>query len=215
MTAQETLDQAEAALAGWQAEHAAKAAELERVASMADLDLDADPAEASVATAEQVLRLSTEVEVAANAVTEAENRVDEARRGVLRQRAADLAARAARLREIAASRQARTDELLDALEEHEGARFLAPDTAGRALALAGAGASTWKVPWTTLIRQSADGLDGRAGELTQQADEGTREQLVHYLTRPVPEPLPVEERFAKPPASAVRAARRRPQVAAA
>ena len=60
-TAQQALDQAEAALAGWQAEHAAKAAELERVGSMVDLDLDADPAAASVATAEQVLRLGTEV----------------------------------------------------------------------------------------------------------------------------------------------------------
>lgn len=193
--AQQLLDQAEAALARWRAEHAAKVAEVERVASMTDLDLDADPAEASVRTAEQVLRLSTEVDVAANAVTEAENRVDEARRAVLRERAADLAARADRLREVAAERQARTDELLDALEEHEGARYQSPDVAGRALALAGGGARTWAVPWTTRIRQAVEVLDGQAAELSRQADTGTREQVPHYLTRPVPVLLPVEERF--------------------
>jgi hypothetical protein len=105
------LDAAEATLARWQAEVAAKGAELTDLRGRAGEEALDDPA-AAAGLAAAISLLSGEVQVAELAVVPAAARVEAARRAVLRERAEALTARVTRLRVAAAKRQERTDRLL-------------------------------------------------------------------------------------------------------
>lgn len=188
------LAEAEQTLARWTDEAAAKtraaeAAAAQQAEAEARSGVDAlDDPGAVGDIADQLIRLRTEQDVAHRAARAAAERLEESRRDLLRTRAGVVRDRAARLREVAAERQKRTDELLDALERHEGPRYVAPASG---LTLTGGS----KLPLTTVVLRGATSLETWATETEQRADTDTPDQLMYHLGRPMPEPLPAEHQF--------------------
>jgi hypothetical protein len=184
------LDAAEATLARWQAEVAAKGAELTDLRGRAGEEALDDPA-AAAGLAAAISLLSGEVQVAELAVVPAAARVEAARRAVLRERAEALTARVTRLRVAAAKRQERTDRLLAELLEHEDARYVPWEPPPGQWGQPG---ETWQysIPVTQLMLNSANGLESTAVALTDLADSGAMPAVLRALGQAVPEVLVVE-----------------------
>jgi len=189
--AEKMLADAEQVLARWSAEVEAKAAELADLQSRAGDEALDDPGAAG-RLAETMHRLAAEQDVARRAVAAAGERLGQARRGLLRARAAELRTRAGRLSKVAEARQKRTDELLAALSEHEGAKYhpWSPACDGHDAVMHGP--VRYKVPLTGVIAREAKRLEGQAAELERLAAEGTAEQVAAAVGRPMPEPSSVE-----------------------
>jgi hypothetical protein len=195
------VEAAEATLLRWSTEaesktHAADvlAGELaEAQARAADDLLDAEDAEDDAAAvtrlANDLLRRQTEQGIAVQAAERAAERLAGVRRDVLRARAMTLRTRAARLREVAASRQARTDQLVAELAGFEGVAY-GPVAQQSALGIAGPGITP---------RTTTDKLQGRAQWLEEHATwlemtsaQAANDQVLAAANQPAPELIDVE-----------------------
>jgi hypothetical protein len=196
--ADKALAESEAILARWVAEVESKGAELAHLQAHAGDDVLAD-ADAADRIAGQTVALAAGADVARRAVLAASARVDEARRVVLRARAALLRTRVGKLRRTVESRQKRTDGLLAALTEHEGAAFhvWTPDCQyGHLSASVQSGAISYKVPLTGVIAGRADFLERQAVDLEQLAESGAAEQVAAAVGQPLAEPIDLDREFA-------------------
>jgi hypothetical protein len=190
--AQSALDQAVADRAYWEAERAAKDAELEDLESRLGGEALAD-ASAVTRLADQVAGLRAQRDVATAAEVAAGRAVEAAQRGVLRAQAGELRTRATALHAVAAKRQRRTDELLRQLRDHEGSDYVAfeprrTDTPS--------GPVTYAIPRTDSIRREAARLEHQAAELERLADAGTPAEVAHAAGLPVPDATAIELEFA-------------------
>lgn len=194
MTADATqaLAAAEDALTRWEQVVAQKARDAEvAAAGLAEhearmgADVLDDPDALTRAT-DELLRLRAEQEVAHRAAETARERVGDARRAKLSAQVASLTARAGTLREVAPARQARTDQLVAALREHERVAY------DVTLTHSDTGTGWRPRTFTALILEQASALDKLAAELAKVAEAGTAEQVVAALGRPVREPSQVE-----------------------
>ena len=195
------LDAAEATLTQWSGEaadkaHAAEvlAAELAEAQARAGDDLlDAEDAEEDQAAvtqiAERLLRLQTEQRLAVQAAERAAERLAVVRREVLLARAGSLRPRAAQLREAAATRQARTDQLLAELADFERVPF-GPVATHSALGVAGAPMTPNTL--TQQVLRRAQWLEDHAGWLEITAAQGAQDQVLAAVNQPVPERVEVE-----------------------
>lgn len=156
--------------ARWAADEAAKRAELESLEQRAGAEvLDGDEGTAARLSA-QLAALRAGIDVAARAARTARERLDQARRAVLTARAAELRGEARRLRRDADKRQARTNELLAELAEHEGGAQFVPWEPSRAEVMsAGAAGVRYTVPRTQAMRTRAGQLDQQAAGLEAEA----------------------------------------------
>jgi hypothetical protein len=165
----------------WQADAAAKRAELSSLEDRAGDEVLADES-AAVRLAEQATRLRSEIDMADRAAAAAARRVVDARRGVLRARAGELRTEAEGLRAEADRRQTKTDRLLADLAEHEGCQYVPYEPVDADVAGAGSHGVPFKLPITHTLRSKADVLDQKAADLDAKAN-GSPETVEHHAAR--------------------------------
>lgn len=192
------LADAERVLSRWQGEAAERAksadllaAELAEQEARAGDDLlaaDEDDQGAVAAVAERLTRLRTEQALAVQAANTARSRLDDARRAMLAAMAEAVRSRAQQLREAAARRQARTDQMLAELAEWERVQY---DPAPRPPA-SGVGTPFRSVPLTELVSRRATWLAQHADHLAYLASEGAADQVLSAVNAGQPEPLDIE-----------------------
>lgn len=173
-----------ALLARWEADAAAKAAELADLEGRAGLEALDGTESAADDLARQMSYLRSALDVAGRAIVAAGERLADARREVLRVRAGELQAEAAKLQAEAASRQRKTDRLLAELQEWEGgARYVSwepgPRNPGDSV--------SYKIPLTQALRNRAAGLEQQAEALAAQAESVPAADLAVVLQQRIPE----------------------------
>lgn len=190
--AQAALAAAEQTVSRWDLEAAERAkaqdllaAELAEQEARAGDDLAAsdDPEADLSAIADRLDRLRTEQGLAVRAVDSARTSLDGARRVMLAALAEATRSRAQQLREIAARRQAQTDQMLAALAEWERVSY---EPAPHRSAL-GTG-HTWRsMPLTEQITGRAQWLTDHADHLAYLADNGEADQVLSAVNVGPPE----------------------------
>lgn len=196
--AAEGLTEAEQVLVRWDGEVAGKTKDADLLAlNLAEQEsragddlLDDDDPQALAATAERLVHLRAEQGLALRAAGVARERLDAARRDVLRARSAAVRSRAAQLREVCATRQARTDQVLAALAEFERVTFTPKSE------VTSSGGSWMQRTLTQQAIARAQWLDNKADELASLADNGTSDQVVAVLPAPLPPVVDVEQMVA-------------------
>lgn len=191
------VEQAETAAAHWTAQASGKARDADRLAAglaearakSGDDLLDAADPDAVSRIAAELVRLQTEQDVAVRAAEAARERLTGARRDVLRARAASIYTRVSLLRDAAASRAARTDQILAELAGWERVTY-APVRRDSALGLVGQTFVPQTLTQTVLGR--AAWLDEYAADLARVADSGADEQVASKVAVAVPDVLEVE-----------------------
>lgn len=166
--AEKELSRCEQSAARWQAESAAKRAELADLESRLGDDVLADEASALRLT-RQVADLRAAVDTADRTAASAAQRLAAAHVDVDRARAVELREQAADLRKQAAARAEVTVALLAKLEAHEGSQYVPHEPRRDAVALAAAGSITWALPRTTVILTQAAALEADAAVLDEKA----------------------------------------------
>jgi len=161
------VEDARATAGRWEADEAAKRAELADLERRAGDEVLADES-AAVRLAGEMASLRAGVDIARRAGVAAGRRLAEAERALVVARAAELREQAEGLRREAAGRQAVTDELLGRLREHEGCDFV-PFVSPDAGLLATMGEPVIRsVPLTSQLLARAAGLDAQADSLLAQ-----------------------------------------------
>lgn len=189
--AQAALTAAEQTVTRWDRESAERAkaqdllaAELAEQEARAGDDLAAsdDPEADLSAIADRLDRLRTEQGLAARAAESARTSLDGARRVMLAAMAEATRSRAQQLREVAARRQARTDQMLAALAEWECVSY---EPAPRRSAFDG---RTWStLPLTGQITGRAQWLADHADHLAYLANSGEADQVLSAVNAGPPE----------------------------
>lgn len=179
------LSRCEDTLARWQAEAAAKRAELADLQSRFGDDVLADEASA-VRLTRQVADLRAALDTADRTAASAARRLVTARADVDRARAVDLREQASDLRKQAAARAEVTVALLAKLEAHEGAQYVPFEPRRDAIALAAAGSITWALPRTTVLLGQAAALEADADAV----EDAIAKQNRQHGNRPIGEAVP-------------------------
>lgn len=186
--AEKELSRCEQSHARWQAEGAAKRAELADLEARLGDDVLADES-AAVRLTRQVADLRAAVDTAERTAASAAQRLAAARVNVDRARAVDLREQAAELRAQASKRAEVTTKLLAQLRVHEGTDFVAFEPKRDAMALAAAGSITWALPRTTVILTQADALEADAAVLDKKVAGQDRQ----HGDRPIGEAQPATQ----------------------
>ncbi|HEY1325132.1 MAG TPA: hypothetical protein VGF32_33070 [Streptosporangiaceae bacterium] len=161
------------AIGKWEADAAAKTAELQDLEARAGAEV-LDDESAADRLAGDMLGLRTGIDLAERAAEAARTRLDAARRDVLRARASEVRGEAGRLRKDAAERQQRTDKLCAELADFEGVKF------GPALVYDASGIDTTGHAPLTKTQQMvhrAGQLEAQAAKLEQQAEQGSAAEV--------------------------------------
>ncbi|MFI7148420.1 hypothetical protein ACIBO2_26205 [Nonomuraea sp. NPDC050022] len=176
------LDKARETVARWQAEQAAKRAELSDLESRIGAEV-LDDESAAERLADQAVKLRAQIDVAARTERAATDRVTDAGRAVLRAYAGEQQANADRLRSQVEQRQAKTDAMLKAVSEWEGGVSYTPVTPS-SLEVQGAGQSgvSYKIPLTVALRNQMTGLEAKARQYEGYAD-APAEQVAEQVER--------------------------------
>lgn len=172
--AEKELSRCEDTLARWQAESAAKRAELADLESRLGDDVLADES-AAVRLTRQVADLRAALDTADRTAASAAQRLATARADVDRARAVELREQAAELRAQASKRAEVTAKLLAQLRAHEGTDFVPFEPKRDAVALAAAGKITWTRPHTEVILTQAAALEADAAALDEKVAEQDRQ----------------------------------------
>jgi hypothetical protein len=199
--AAQAVEAAEAALARWSGEAVDKANDADRLAAelaeaqarCGDDLIDDDDPDAVSRIAGALLHLQTQQAVAVRAAEVAEGRLTAARREVLRARAGNIRARAVRLREAAAARQARTDQLVAELQDWERVTY-APAQMYSSLGVVGQAVTPRTLTQNVLER--AGWLEEHAGQMERVADRGDAGQVAARLAVADPEQVEIEHAVA-------------------
>lgn len=163
----------------------------------ADDLLDVDEAEQESVAAARISRLLADKRdaqsLAVQAAQRAEDRLSGVRREVLRARAAAVRSRGHALEQTAASRQARTDQMLAEVTTFEQVDY-AP---ARRDSVSGVGRGIVPLPLTQRVKQRAGWLATHASGLEQLADHGSDDQVSAHVAAGMPELDPVERLVAE------------------
>jgi hypothetical protein len=158
-------------LGQWEAELAAKSAELDDLERRAGAEALADEGAAARLTSE-LAGLRAGRDIAAAAVTEARGRLVESRRNVLRVRAAELRDEAQELRAEAERHQARTDDLLAELQEWEGGATYVPYEQWMLDHRTLPAGREFRIPKTRRLMNQAEQVDRQAEMYDERAANG-------------------------------------------
>jgi hypothetical protein len=160
------------------------AAELAEAQARAGDDLLDDEDEDAITRIAEALRIKqVEQGVAAQAAERASERLCGIRREVLQARGAVLLLRAEALRDAAAARQARTDQLLAELADFEGVD-MGPVRRSDSLGVVSAGFTPMTLTQRTLKR--AQWLTDHARGHREVAEQGTDDQVAQWVNQGVP-----------------------------
>lgn len=166
------VDRAAELLARWEADAAAKDAELVDLEARAGADALDGPEGSAVTLASQIAGLRAGLDVAGRACVTARERLDQARRDVLTARVAELRAEALQVRAEADRRQVKTDRMLAELSEWEGGtRYVVYEPSRVEVQSAGVDGVPIRVPVTVMLRRRADALDSQASYWDDRAGQ--------------------------------------------
>lgn len=162
----------EETVAKWEADAAAKTAELEDLEGRAGDEVLADETVAERLTG-AIAKLRAGIEIGRRAADAARRKLYAARRELLRAKAAELREQAETLVKSAEKRQQRTDKLLKELAEFEGVEF----EPVRVIATLNPGPGIVPPTRTDMFRNQAAAMKQRARQHDQQAEDATDEAL--------------------------------------